>query len=353
MLITMGEARARVADTIRDRAATTGDRTPLTLRVLVLSAGGQYGAYGAGFLTGWSQNARTPRPAFDLVTGVSAGAILSVVAQAGPRFDPLLSPWNGLDEPSVLRRIRGPGLLRAPALSDPAPLERLIRTQLSDDLIAALGARDTDGARTLISAVDLESTRAQVFDLGALAGSNLPIDRKRDCLTETLLASAAVPGLFPPRNIDGRLYYDGGLRDQLFLASVDAARDEVARETGRQVTVEARVVLNGALDLPDGPVRDTLPDYFLRAFRILGDEVLRNSVSRVIDFAAKRPHWRLSGVVGQVDLAACGDSALAFDACVTGALFRQGLADGRAVPIDWLGPAELGALALSPGAGTE
>jgi hypothetical protein len=39
------------------------------LQVLELSGGGQYGAFGAGFLNGWSEQGT--RPQFDLVTGIS------------------------------------------------------------------------------------------------------------------------------------------------------------------------------------------------------------------------------------------------------------------------------------------
>lgn len=354
MLLTPEQTEDRVEDTIRARAMVRRTaRAPVTLRVLVLSAGGQYGAYGAGFLTGWSQNKAAPRPSFDLVTGVSAGAILAPVAQAGSEFDPLLEPWRGLSDADVLRRLNPLRLIASPAVTDASPLEQLVERQLTDPLIARLARQDAAKARTLISAVDLESARAQVFDLGAVSGSDLPVTQKRRCLTEAILASAAVPGLFPPRNIDGRLYVDGGLRDQLFLASLEEARAAVARDTGRRVDVDVRVVLNGALDLPDGPVEDRLPNYFIRSTQILSDEVLRNSVRRVIAFAAARPGWTLHGVVGRVNLDPCGEESGAFDACVTRTLFDAGLSDGRAVPIRWLDANALGTLAESPGAGPE
>src|SRR5579859_2022874 len=42
---------------------------------LAISGGGANGAYGAGLLYGWSKNGQ--RPEFQLVTGVSAGALLA------------------------------------------------------------------------------------------------------------------------------------------------------------------------------------------------------------------------------------------------------------------------------------
>ena len=55
----------------------------LPYRVLALSGGGSRGAYGVGVLTGWSESGE--RPEFDVVTGISTGALF--VAVRGPRFD--------------------------------------------------------------------------------------------------------------------------------------------------------------------------------------------------------------------------------------------------------------------------
>src|SRR5436190_23359675 len=71
---------ARAEDTLRDsvlvrlvrRAVVRGDRT---LDVLMLSGGGQNGAFGAGFLRGWQSRTDARLPAFDLVTGISTGAL--------------------------------------------------------------------------------------------------------------------------------------------------------------------------------------------------------------------------------------------------------------------------------------
>src|SRR5215213_2322926 len=56
-----------VVDRLARRAVSRGDRT---LDVLMLSGGGQMGAYGAGFLRGWQGRTDAPMPKFDLVTGI-------------------------------------------------------------------------------------------------------------------------------------------------------------------------------------------------------------------------------------------------------------------------------------------
>jgi len=48
------------------------------MQLLAVSGGGENGAFGAGLLCGWSENAT--RPVFELVTGVSTGALIAPFA---------------------------------------------------------------------------------------------------------------------------------------------------------------------------------------------------------------------------------------------------------------------------------
>jgi hypothetical protein len=59
------------------------------LNILALSGGGADGAFGAGLLNGWTQ--RGNRPTFDIVTGVSTGALMASLAFLGPRYDGALT----------------------------------------------------------------------------------------------------------------------------------------------------------------------------------------------------------------------------------------------------------------------
>lgn len=58
------------------------------INVLAISGGGSNGAYGAGLLTGWSD--RGTRPEFTVVSGASAGALISPFAFLGSTYDPVL-----------------------------------------------------------------------------------------------------------------------------------------------------------------------------------------------------------------------------------------------------------------------
>ncbi len=67
----------------RHKAAAAPDLPP-TLDVLVISGGGDWGAFGAGVLTGWGRvEGELARPQFDVVTGVSTGALIAPFAFLG------------------------------------------------------------------------------------------------------------------------------------------------------------------------------------------------------------------------------------------------------------------------------
>jgi len=331
-------------------AAAVAPPPPITVHVLSLSSGGQYGAFGAGILRGWSENPSTPRPTFDLVTGVSAGALLAPVAFAGPEFDSALDIYRGLDQSEVYRT-HPPYLVPfRPSVASTEPLNRLLRGQLSDALIDRMSERfENEGAQLIISAANLDTTENRVFNLSQTASANTPFAQRRDCLTEQMLASAAIPGLFPPRNIDGELYADGGLRDHVFFQSVESARAQIARETGREIRVEATIIVNGALTRKNTPSDDSILNYFTRAAEILADEVLRDSIAEAVTFAENNPGWEIKGMFAEVDLVAAGcgadQTSGTVDPCVTTALFDAGRALASAVPIDWKDAAELRAKA--------
>jgi len=283
-----------------------------------------------------------------LVTGVSAGAMLAPVAFSSHPNDQVLDVFRGLEEKGVYKRQGIIGLIKAPSFFNAHPLEQTLKRLLTDDLIAGIAEHHNTGARLLVMATNLDTTRAEVFDLGEIASAAVPISTRRDCFAEVMLASAAIPGVFPPRNIGGALYADGGLRDQVFLQGVESARVLLAQKTGREVRVNATIVVNGSLRAPPGPVKDRLFRYAERSLITLSDEVLRDSINEVLQFARNNKNWNLRGVIADVDVEdLCPDSESVgtFDGCVTTALFDAGLTLGKTAPIDFMTSAELRALA--------
>ena len=69
-----------------DRYTAGGQKEPPVIDILIISGGGDWGAFGAGFLKGWQKvPAQHPlaKPEFDAVTGVSTGTLIAPFAFLG------------------------------------------------------------------------------------------------------------------------------------------------------------------------------------------------------------------------------------------------------------------------------
>ncbi|WP_165943297.1 patatin-like phospholipase family protein [Roseicella aquatilis] len=237
----------------RQRARMGGVLPPANF--LALSGGGDNGAFGAGLLTGWT--AAGTRPEFDIVTGISAGALIAPFAFLGHDYDPQLREvFTELAPPDVLLLRRIPlALLFNIALADTSPLYRLIERKADARMLEAIAREYRRGRLLLIGTTNLDLQRPVVWNIGAIAASGHP--RALTLFRQILLASASIPGAFPPVLIDveheGRswqeMHVDGGAASQVFLypPSLEARGLADPRAAPRQRTVW--VVRNGRLDV--------------------------------------------------------------------------------------------------------
>ena len=96
-----------------------------TSNYLSLSGGGDNGAFGAGLLVGWTEQGS--RPEFNLVTGISTGALIAPFAYLGKDYDPILREVYTQIKPSDVFKSRGflSGFF-GDGLADTTPLYGLI-----------------------------------------------------------------------------------------------------------------------------------------------------------------------------------------------------------------------------------
>ncbi len=190
--------------------------------ILVLSGGGSLGAYTAGLLVGWS--ASGTRPTFDVVTGVSTGALIAPFAFLGPEFDPLLRrEYTTVTNDDIYTR-RGPvRALFSESFADNAPLRRRIECLVTFDRIKRVAEEHAKGRRLYVGTTNIDTKRLVVWDLGAIAARGTP--EARELIIDVMLASAAAPAFFPPTrltvDIDGvpyeELHVDGGVTRSMFF----------------------------------------------------------------------------------------------------------------------------------------
>jgi hypothetical protein len=208
---------------------------------LVISSGGVEGAFGAGLLVGWT--AAGTRPEFQVVTGVSAGAMIAPFAFLGPSYDGALREiYSRFSTKDLVERRGTLEALEGDSVMSTAPLRRLIDRYLGDEQIAQIAAEGRNGRRLLIGTSNLNAGRPVVWDLTKIAGSGAP--NARTLIGDLILASASMPGVFPPVRISvesggvryDELHVDGAVTAQMFLgpAGVDWKRvSERFRVIGR------------------------------------------------------------------------------------------------------------------------
>jgi len=198
---------------------------------LVISSGGVDGAFGAGLLVGWT--AAGTRPEFQVVTGVSAGALIAPFAFLGSAYDGILREiYSRYSSKDLVERRGLMAALEGGAAMDTMPLRRLIDRYLGDEEVAQLAAEGRKGRKLLIGTTNLNAGRPVVWDLTKIAGSGAP--NARQLIGDVILASASIPGVFPPVHIGveaggvcyDELHVDGSVTAQLFLgpAGIDWKR---------------------------------------------------------------------------------------------------------------------------------
>ena len=133
---------------------------------------------------------------FDTISGTSIGAIVGALTAAGYRAAAIEQAFRG----TTLRSILG---------FDPARWGLIGSDKLAEALYELLGDRKIEElpVRYAAVAVDLVTGREMVLDHGSLV--------------EAALASAAVPGIFPPRRVGEYILADGGICNNV---PVDVAR---------------------------------------------------------------------------------------------------------------------------------
>jgi hypothetical protein len=230
--------------------------------IIAFSGGGENGAFGAGLACGWS--ARGDRPEFNVVTGVSTGALTAPLVFAGAQYDDRLrAAYTGITAEDVLSPRGLLAILTDDAVADSAPLARTIARFMGDALLAEIAAGYRDGRQLIVSTTNLDAQRPVAWNLGAIAASGHP--QALELCRQVLRASAAVPGFLPPVmidvTIDGRphqeMHVDGGTYSQAYLypPALGESRAERIRLGLTPPRVTAYVVRNGRLTALGGTVQ--------------------------------------------------------------------------------------------------
>lgn len=247
------QAIKRDALVLRDRFPEAVNATPETAplnALLAISGGGANGAFGAGLLAGWTESGE--RPEFEIVTGVSTGAIIAPFAFLGPDYDPiLLKMYSTVNRDKVFFLESWMGMIFGSALANTKPLKKLLETYITLDVVQAIAEQARLKRRLFIVTTHFDATRPMVWDIGEIADRRgekaVPLIRK------IILASMAIPVLFPPVpiewEIDGKhfteLHVDGGVSSQVFAYPAQIPVDRLNEILGLTFRRQIFLIQNG------------------------------------------------------------------------------------------------------------
>jgi hypothetical protein len=291
-----------------------------TFGVLALSGGGAGGAFGAGALVGLS--AAGARPIFHMVTGVSTGALIAPFAFLGPEWDgPLTSAFtDGAPELLALSSLR-PGA----SLYASEPLAALVRRYMDADLLAAVARAHGEGRRLFVATANVDAQTTSIWDMGAIA--TIGGEAATQLFTDIIIASASLPGLFPPKLIaveaDGEVFeemhVDGGAITPLFIVPEPLVLRRAQAWSGRGVEVYA--LMNMTLRPTSRTTPTAAIPILIRTFELMLRSSYRSALRSVAAFC------EINGFalhVGSVPMAYGHASMLRFDQGTMADLFEAG-----------------------------
>jgi hypothetical protein len=290
------------------------------LNVLSLSGGGQNGAFGAGLLIGWRESGR--RPVFDIVGGVSTGALLATHALLGTPADDAqleemytqITKKDIYKERGIFNLIRG-----ADSLSDTEPLRMLIAKHITAETLKRVADAYADNRIIVVGTTNVDYGQTWIWNMSAIAK-----DGNLDLYRSVLLASASFPIVFPPVEIDGHLFIDGAARSNIVILGMGGSERPPPPLYGAG---NLYLINNGVQHSPPAALRRALGDVAATTVSVMMDQSMLTALTRSY-FGAKflGYNFKMASIPDSVNV---GNDPLAFDPKIMRAAFEAGRALGK------------------------
>ena len=265
---------------------------------LALSGGGANGAFGAGFLNGWSST--QTRPVFKIVTGVSTGALMAPFAFIGVDYDVALQQFYTTTSSRDIFLLGSTfgllwQLMAGEALADTRPLQAMIARHVDAELLRRVADAHQRGRRLYIGTANIDAPRFVVWNMGLIASSRRP--DALELFRKVMLASESIPVAFPPVFFDVELrpggprydemHVDGGVGARVFLNG-GVFRGSVMRERGGRGGMgkeDIFVIHNGQLIPQPDPIGRSLSEIAVRVIDTSGRAAAVGDLFRIYSYA--------------------------------------------------------------------
>jgi hypothetical protein len=294
--------------------------------ILALSGGGANGAYGAGVLVGWSQTG--DRPDFDIVTGVSTGALAAPFAFLGAEWDDALQRVYTDGRTQSLMGWRNLAAFVAPSIFSSGTLRRLIDDNITPEMLRQIAIQHARGRRLLVVTTNLDAEQPVIWDMGVIA--SMGNARGLALFRNVLLASASLPGIFPPVLLPGvssdgttveEMHVDGGV-NLPFLGVPEALPNTNAPTHGPRTALY--ILVNGQIAARYRVTHGSMRGIVARSFDSWSGAALRAALAENAAYANRNGmDVFITTIPDNVDA-----SSVDFSSASMRALFQSGL--GRA-----------------------
>jgi len=329
--------RARSFERVLARAdaVASGATADDTIDILALSGGADWGAFGAGYLARWHElgdDAHLPMPEFDIIGGISTGSLIGTYVAAGTA-----ERYAGIE--SFYRRtspdwVVFPGVARflpnGTSIFDNSGVREQVALAVDDRLVAELRAAHADYRTVIAATTNLDFGTLDYWELGEEATA---IAEPHERITSVLMAATAIPGAFPPVEIDGRLHADGGAVQG--VPAIDPAQLPAFAAAWRQVygdrplpVIRFWMIYNNQLGLQPHAVGLAWYDIVFRSYQTISQTAFKAPLQTSLLTAqaggiAGMPRYEVRWVAIPSTYVA-DPEALPFDPAVTNALADLG-----------------------------
>ena len=271
---------------------------------LALSGGGANGAFGAGFLNGWSSTG--DRPIFKVVTGVSTGALMAPFAFLGQPGDAALHEFYTTTQSRDIFKLGElttivSQLLFGEGIADTSPLVSLLERHVDEAFLQQVALAHNNGRRLYIGTVDLDSQRFMIWNMGLIATSGDP--DALQLFRKVMLASASIPIAFAPvffeveaagRSYD-EMHVDGAVAANVFYGGGLFSSRDLRRKAGRETAREdVYVIHNGQMAPNVATTGRSLPSIAWRSFQAAGTSAVVGDLVRIYALSKREGseyHW--------------------------------------------------------------
>ena len=257
-----------------------------TLDFLIISGGGDWGAFGAGVLKGWGKvKGDLARPEFDAVTGVSTGAMIAPFAFLGDddSIERIVKLYRNPREDWVRSRGMMFFLPNNPSFFALPGLEREMEQTLDHRMLERIAAQAGSGRNLIVNTTNIDLGDNQPFDIIAETKAALAANNPGRVYS-VLLASAGIPAVFPARGIGDYLYVDGAITGNILFggraheADSFPGRWHAAHPKTPMPRVRYWVIFNNQMRFPPEVVRERWPDIMSRATIMATQTSTKNSM---------------------------------------------------------------------------